>query len=109
MEAAVVARGVTHYFSDLGHGSNNDAEWLALIAALEVAQGLGAGDFVLLGDAATVIHQANRIWKCRSADLRTHLDRFEAIGGVRPAGIRKVARAQNLAGIALAKIARRPA
>ena len=109
MEAAVVARGVTHYFPDLGYGTNNDAEWLALITALGVAQGLGVADFVLLGDAATVINQANRVWKCRSADLRAHLDRFEAIGGVRPAGIRKVARAQNLAGIALEKIARQQA
>ena len=106
MEAAVVARGVTHHFPDLGHGTNNDAEWCALIAALEVAQGLGIDDFVLLGDAATVIHQANGVWKCRSTALQGHLARFEAMGGVRPTQIRKVARTQNLAGIALERIDR---
>ena len=109
MEAAVVARGVTHHFPDLGYGTNTDAEWLALIAALEVAQGLGIDDFVLLGDAATVINQANGEWKCRSAELQAHLARFERLSGVRPAGIRKIARSQNLAGIALARIAARPA
>lgn len=105
MEAAVVARGVTYHFPDLGYGTNNDAEWLALIAALEVAQGLGMHDFVLLGDAATVINQANGEWKCRSPALQAHLARFEATGGMRPAGIRKVARSQNLAGVALARLA----
>jgi len=49
MEAAVVVRGVTHLFADLGYGTNNDAEWLALIAALDVAQSLGVDEFLLLG------------------------------------------------------------
>jgi ribonuclease HI len=101
MEAAVVVRGRTHFFRDLGHGTNNDAEWLALIAALRVAQDLGVEDFVLLGDAATVIHQATGAWKCRSPALQAHLAVFLAIRGVRPVRIRKVARSQNLAGIAL--------
>ena len=78
--------------------------WLALIAALDVAQSLGADEFLLLGDAATVINQANGIWKCRSPALQAHRARFEAKGGVRPAQIRKVSRSQNLAGIALAKL-----
>ena len=103
MEAAVVARGVTHFFRDLGYGTNNDAEWLALIAALRVAQDLGVEDFVLLGDAATVIQQATGAWKCRGRALQAHLATFVAIGGVRPAQIRKIGRSQNLAGIALAK------
>jgi ribonuclease HI len=101
IEAAVVASGVTHFFDDLGDGTNNDAEWLALIAALRVAQTLGVADFVLLGDSAVVIAQANRLQKCRTPALQVHLDAFEALGGTRPAQIRKIARAQNLAGIAL--------
>lgn len=98
-----MVRGAVHVLPDLGHGTNNDAEWLALIAALDLAQSLGVDDFLLLGDAATVIHQANGVWKCRSPALQMHLARFEAMGGVRPAQIRKIARSQNLAGIALAK------
>jgi ribonuclease HI len=101
IEAAVVARGVTHFFDDLGHGTNNDAEWLALIAAMRVAHMLGVSDFVLLGDSAVVIAQANHIQKCRTSALQAHLDTFEGIGGIRPAQIRKIARSQNLAGIVL--------
>lgn len=100
MEAAVVARGVTHYFGDLGHGTNNDAEWLALVAALRLAQSLAVTDFVLLGDSATVIDLANG-GKCRTPALQAHFDTFAAIGGARPARIRRIARSQNLAGIAL--------
>lgn len=40
IEAAVVVRGVPHLFDDLGHGNNSDAEWLALICALELAHSL---------------------------------------------------------------------
>ena len=97
----MVARGVTHYFDDLGHGTNNDAEWLALIAAVRVARMLGVTDFVLLGDSAVVIAQANHEQKCRTPALQAHLDAFEAIGRTRPSRIRKIARSQNLAGIAL--------
>jgi len=101
MEAAVVARGVTYFFDDFGDGTNNDAEWLALIAALRVAQMFGTTDFVLLGDSAVVIAQATQAQKCRTSALQAHLDTFLAIGGSRPAQLRKVARSQNLAGIAL--------
>ena len=103
MEVAVVARGVTYYFADLGHGTNNDAEWLALIAALRVAQRLGASQVILVGDSAVAINQANRVSKCRNAALQAHLAQFEAIGGTRPIQIRKIARTQNLAGVALAQ------
>lgn len=101
MEAAVVVRGVTHHLPDLGHGTSADAEWLALIAALRLAQALGEPDFVLLGDSATIIDQANGVSKCRSPTLQEHLKTFEAIGGIRPAQIRRIGRSQNLAGIAL--------
>ena len=104
MEAAVVARGMTHHFPNLGHGTNNDAEWLALIMALRVVHEIGAQDFILVGDSATVINQATGAWKCRTATLQVHLAHFRAMGGVRPRQIRKVSRSQNLAGIALAKI-----
>lgn len=109
METAVVVRGVAHYLADLGHGTSTDAEWLALIAALGVAHSLALPHFVLLGDSAAVIDQANRRSPCRSLGLHSHLDRFEAMGGVRPSRIRWIARTQNLAGIALEARRRRAA
>lgn len=106
MEAAVVVRSVTHHFPDLGYGTSADAEWLALIAALRIAQDIGAREFVLLGDSAMVIGQATRVTKCRTPELQAHLVAFESIGGMRPVQIRRIGRAQNLAGIALEKARR---
>lgn len=104
IEVAVVARGVSYYFGDLGRGSNTDAEWLALIKALEVAQRMGEPDFILVGDARVVIDQANGVNKCRSPVLLEHRAKFAELAAISPPRrIRWIARAQNLAGIALAE------
>lgn len=98
-------RGVAHISTDLGSGTNCDAEWLALILALKVAQDSGAQDFVLLGDSAVVVAQARRERPCRGTDLQRHFDTFAAlVGDAKWPRIRKIARAQNLAGIVLARL-----
>jgi ribonuclease HI len=103
MEAAVVVRGVAHISRELGSGTNCDAEWQALILALQIAQETGAAEFELLGDSAIVVAQARRERKCRSAALQAHFDAFAALVGVGAwPRVKKIARAQNLAGIALA-------
>lgn len=102
MEFAVVAAGQTHIESDLGHGSSMDAEWLALIQALRTGQLLG-GEFVLLGDSAAVVAQANGKVKARGTSV-AHLEAFRALAGA--AGmpnVRTIKRTQNLAGIALTR------
>ena len=80
-----------------------DAEWLALIAAMRLATERGLVAPVLVGDAAAIIAQA-------SGRVRTpptcaaHRQTFEAMP--KPAGrwrLRHVRRAQNLAGIVLAR------
>lgn len=104
MEIAVVASGRTYYRDDCGYGTNNDAEWLALIHALRVAQSLGVAEFILIGDSALVINQANGVAKCRSDALQRHLDLFKSLtSGQGRVRVRRIGRAQNLAGIALAK------
>ena len=104
METAVVARGVVHHRHDCGFGTNNDAEWLALIHAAEMAIKIGAVDVILLGDSAVVVTQAIGLAKIQNNALREHFDSFLAI---RPQfqriRIRHIGRHQNLAGIALAK------
>ena len=102
----MVARGVTHVRRDLGEGTNNDAEWLALIAALKVAQDLQIDDFVLLGDAQLVIRQAKGEWRCKSVALQAHLDTFLAAAGGKPPRVAYIRRTQNLAGIALGRLVR---
>jgi len=104
MEIAVVARGRAWITRDLGHGTSGDAEWLALLEAVRIARSLDEPDFVLLGDSAMVVDQANGVSKCRSANLQGHLETFRqrAAAGP-PLRIRHIRRSQNLAGIALAK------
>jgi len=102
MEIAVVVRGEAHIARDLGTGSNNDAEWLALIAAMRIAREIGRSDLVLLGDSTLVVNQATGAWKCRGDRLQAHLAAFLAIAATMPPlRIRYIKRSQNLAGIAL--------
>ena len=102
IEAAVVIRGTAYLFDDLGQGTNNDAEWLALICALRQARSLGLGDVLLIGDARPIIDRANealRTGQAPHAHAAAVLALARAFPGVR---IRWIKRAQNLAGIALA-------
>lgn len=104
IEVAVVARGVAHFFDRIGHGTSSDAEWLALRQALRLARSIGETDFELVGDCAHVINQAKGSAKCRSESSRHHYAEYlecTALGP--PKRIRWVPRAQNLAGIALAR------
>lgn len=103
MEAAVVAAGQTTILRNLGYGTSTDAEWLALIQALTIAQSRGIPDFVLIGDAADIVAKANGTRKCGRGDAH-HLERFRALTLAGGPSIRHIKRSQNLAGIALAKL-----
>ena len=103
MQIAVVARGVVHHVADLGHGTSEQAEWLALLHGLDVAVSTGERDIVLLGDAAGVIAQAKGAAKCRNAGYSTNFGRRQR--GFHRIRLRYIRRNQNLAGIALGKLA----
>lgn len=103
MEIAVVAGGALSIDDNAGMGSSTEAEWLALIAALRLARARGLSDFVLLGDAAAVVAQANGAVPARGV-AADHLAVFRAlVGEGPPPRIRHIKRSQNLAGIALAR------
>ena len=85
MELAVVVGGRSHVQRGLGPGTSMDAEWLALIEAMQCAHALGVTDAVLLGDAAAVIAQANGLVRCPPSCLR-HFERFQQMP--RPEGRR---------------------
>lgn len=102
IEAAVVMRGVAHYFDDLGCGTSQDAEWLALIRGLELAQAAGIRDIELVGDARHVIGRAQSVLETGHA-VSHYEDRLNLLlAKGRPARIRWIKREQNLAGIMLA-------
>ncbi|TRW14476.1 reverse transcriptase-like protein [Glacieibacterium frigidum] len=104
IEVAVVAAGICYFEPDLGFGSNNDAEWLAAIYALNMAGTLGVTDIQLLGDSALVVGQANGTTRCRSPKLVRHGAAFDGLRSnfVR-VRVRRITRTQNLAGIFLSK------
>ncbi|MFD2579795.1 ribonuclease HI [Novosphingobium colocasiae] len=84
MEGAVVIRGEAILFPDMGTGNNTDAEWLALIRALETAQARGLQEFELIGDALEIIREANRALKGKHP-LTGHAAAFCKAGPARPA------------------------
>jgi ribonuclease HI len=104
IEVAVVARGVAYFYDDLGSGTSEDAEWLALRLALQLAQSIGEGEFELIGDAANVIAQANGLSRCRTQRALDHRSEYQACAALgQPKRLRWIARTQNLAGIALSR------
>ncbi|WP_161595953.1 ribonuclease HI [Flavisphingopyxis soli] len=102
IEAAVVMRGVAHLFDDLGSGTSNDAEWLALILGFELAQASELRDVELIGDALDVIIRAQSVLKTGHAMSRHEETLKLILAKARPARIRWIRREQNLAGISLA-------
>ncbi len=103
METAVAARGQVWLRPAIGQGTNDQAEWQALLDALDVARELGAADIVLLGDSALVVAQASGTLKPRAAFAPIHMRYLEKAASFTRIRIRRIKRAQNLAGIALAK------
>lgn len=105
MQTAVVAGGRVYHRGDPGFGDNNDAEWLALIDAVHIARSLGVADVALLGDSALVVNQANGVARCRAGRFEARLSEFRRLAaGFQRLRVRRISRAQNLAGIALERI-----
>lgn len=104
METAVVVRGRSFIQRGLGLGSSMDAEWLALIRAVEVAQELALANPLFLGDALAVVGQANGTAKRTGASVRHFLALTAMNTPLGRLQIRHVKRTQNLAGIALARL-----
>lgn len=105
MRTAVVAGGRAYHRDDAGEGDNNDAEWLALLDALGTARALGIADVTLLGDSALVVQQASGRAPCRAPRFKSYLLSFQALSAsFERVRIRRIDRAQNLAGIALERI-----
>lgn len=103
IETAVFVGGVAHIRDDVGRGDNNEAEWLALLHAAELAADMGARDVSFVGDSATVVAQATGRNRCRSPQLQPHLDAFRiAAARFERVRLRRIPRSRNLAGIALA-------
>ena len=105
METMVVVKGECHHRSDLGSGTSEEAEWLALLDAVALARSLRLRDILLLGDAVGVVAQAQG--EAKSRNFPQHRAAFAAaVAGVAGWRLRHVPRSQNLAGIALSRLRR---
>ena len=96
-------RGQVQLRSDFGGGSSGDAEWCALLHALEVAAAAGERDVLMLGDSASVVDQASGAARRRLApdDEARFLALLASFDRLR---FRRIKRTQNLAGIALEQV-----
>ena len=104
MHAAVVSRGAVWFHDDLGTGDNNEAEWRALLLAMDRAAAEACTHILLVGDSALVVAQASGRQPCRSAHLKPYLAAFhEVAAGFVRVQVRHVPRTKNLAGIALTR------
>ena len=102
IEVAVVARGVVHFFDDVGLGTSSDAEWMALRQALQLAKSFGEQQFDLIGDSANVINQARGVTRSRTDAAGEHLAQFRACAASAALRrIRWVPRTQTLPGSGL--------
>lgn len=70
---------VYDYSMDLGQGTNNEAEYLSLIHAVEKLVELGATRVKIFGDSQLVISQVNGLWKTKDPRMKHFKDRVETI------------------------------
>lgn len=104
METAVVVKGRTYLQRGLGPGTSMDAEWLALIRGVKLAEALGLTNPIFLGDSLAVVAQATGIVKCQGSFVRHLLELKSLRTSSTPLIVRHVKRTQNLAGVALARL-----
>ena len=65
--------GAKHYTFNYGPGTNNQAEYFALLSALELLKGLGfeSVDLAIHTDSALLANQITGRWRIKNATLRT--------------------------------------
>jgi ribonuclease HI len=65
---------INHYSAKLGHGTNNESEYLSFIKLLDNALELGIRKIKLYGDSALVVNQVNRSWKAKDERMKAFRD-----------------------------------
>jgi ribonuclease HI len=63
---------VFHKYSiDLGHGTNNEAEYMSLIELCDNLEKFGIKSINIYGDSLLVINQINSVWKARDPRMES--------------------------------------
>jgi len=100
---------VTTVSQAIGMSTNNEAEYKALIAALQKALKLGAKQVEVLSDSELMVNQIKGDYKIKSTGLRPlYLEASRLLGCFERISIRHIPREQNAEADALANEALKP-
>jgi ribonuclease HI len=94
-------QAVAHTMKNLGHGTNNVAEWSGLIWAVMWAKDNGFKKCVIYGDSKLAIMQAQGLWKINNKGLADLFEKYKEVSQGMDLTLRHVLRDSNLAGIYL--------
>ncbi len=70
---------LTKYSKAIDDGTNNEAEYKALIMLLKRVWKLGIGKIIIKSDSQLVVNQVNRKWKCKSDHLKQLLSEVDRL------------------------------
>jgi len=99
-------RLITTISRRIGRTTNNQAEYRAIIAALEKAAGMGARQVEIRADSELVVHQLNGRYKVKKASLRTlYQETVSLLGQFQGVTITSIPREQNKEADSLANAA----
>lgn len=61
---------LVEHFEHLGNGTNNRAEYMALLRSIELAEKLGCDELEVRSDSQLVVSQINGVYKIKNGDIR---------------------------------------
>ena len=70
---------VVEFQRNIGNGTNNMAEYSALIELLQQANELGIEHISISGDSALVVNQVNGSWKTKNKNMKYMRDRVQEL------------------------------
>lgn len=89
-------------YQELTQGTNNLAEWYALLSGLEIAINEGIDHLEVIGDSELVIHQINGKYKVKKASLKPLYEKCNYLKSkFKKITFTHVKRDNNLAGVYL--------
>jgi len=59
------------YFEGIGHGTNNRAEYMALLRSIDLAREFNADELEVRSDSLLVVSQMNGLYKIRDSAIRS--------------------------------------
>jgi ribonuclease HI len=103
MELAVISDcGTVKIYERIGYGTNNVAEWMGFLAAVQHALSV-EGKHRIIGDSKLVVSQANGVWQVKKPELMEYKAIYDEMvkGQAGRLTITHVLRDRNKAGIFL--------